>query len=331
MKFWIKIVVALCVVLVAAFAVWAFFFREKDEVVAYNEISELVEYKESTAFRVKLDKLEKMNYLKNDSSMVISGESNSVKEIIKIRNKCLNKEHIEVFDEDDSFLFKYNSYYTVDEYTNEFIEYMLPKLNNMEGSSATLKKLKKSKKAYVSSLQDTIEALDLVVATQTSMEGDAMAYDVLYGMYNSFSIEFRELLFNASEVMNYILSYYKSAKGGEILTSTYVSLNDAFTRTLKTMTSVELINELDYANDLYYVSNKIDKVNNKENIFNSEFTELNYLNAYNNLFNENVDILNKVFGKKFIEKKQMADNQNLSEVPEDLHHNVVVVLNVLGY
>ena len=36
MKFWIKILIAFCIVLVIGFAVWAFFFREKDEVQAYN-------------------------------------------------------------------------------------------------------------------------------------------------------------------------------------------------------------------------------------------------------------------------------------------------------
>ena len=34
MKFWVKIVVALSVVVVIAFGIWAFVFKEKDEVVA---------------------------------------------------------------------------------------------------------------------------------------------------------------------------------------------------------------------------------------------------------------------------------------------------------
>lgn len=331
MKFWMKILVAFCVVLVVAFTVWAFFFREKDEVVAYNEISELLEYKESTGFRVKLDKIGKMNYLNNDSSIIISGESETISEIIKLRNKNLSKQHISVFDVDDTLLFEYNSYYMVDEYCDEFVEYMLPNLNNIEGSSSTLKKLKKAKKEYVSALQETMEALDLVLECQTSITGTSIEYDVLLGKYNSFSFEFRNLLNKYSDVMSYILSYYKSAKGGEILTNSYVSLNDAFARTLDTMTSVELISELDYANDLYYVSTKIDKVNNDESIFSGEFTELNYLNAYNDLFNEHSDVLDKVFAKKYIEKKQMADNQNLSEIPENLHHNVMIILNILGY
>jgi hypothetical protein len=331
MKFWIKILIAFCIVLVIGFAVWAFFFREKDEVVAYNQISELVEYKESTALRVKLDKLEKMNYLKNEASNVISGDSETVKEIIDIRNRCLSKEDISVYDAENTYLFEYSSYYTIDEYTNNFIEYLLPYMDNIEGSGSLLRKLKSSKKDYISSLKKTNEAIDLVVECQTTISGSSIEYDVLLGKYRSLAIELRSLLNNSANVMNNMLAYYKSAKGGDIYTSTYVSLNDAFVRTLFTMTSVEKIYELDYANDLNYITTKIDKYKNNENIFTTEFTELNFLNAYRNLFNENADVLNDVFSKKYILKKQMADNQNLSEVPEKLHHNVVVILNVLGY
>jgi len=336
MKFWVKIVVALCVVLVAAFAVWAFFIREKDEVVAYNEISELVEYKASVGFKSKLEKLEKMNYLKNDTTKVISGDSDSIKEIIKLRDKCLNNDTIKVYDVDDSFLFEYNSYYKVDAYADSFIEYMIPYINNMEGNSSILRDIKSNKKDYINSLKKTIESLELVVECQTTIDGSGVEYDVLYGKYKSFSIEFREYLYNASELMSNILAYFKSAKGGEILLNPYVSMFDAFTRTLKTMTTVGMdeniyLEEPDYANDLFYVTSKIDKLNKGEDIFSSEFTELNYLNAYNNLFNNNPSVLNTVFGKKYIEKKKMADNNNLSEVPDNLHHNVVVILNVLGY
>lgn len=331
MKFWIKILIAFCIVLVIGFAVWAFFFREKDEVVAYNQISELIEYKDSTAIRTKLDKLDRMNYLKNDSTKVIAGESETIKEILNIRNRCLNKEAIEVYDNNNNYLFEYDSYYTVDEYAADFIEYMLPYVDNMEGSSSSLRKLKNSKKDYVSSIKSTIEAIDLVVEYQTQIEGSNVEYDVLLGKYKSLSIELRKLLNNASNVMHNMMAFYKSAKGGEILTSTYVALNDAFIRTLNVMTSVEPITELNYANDLYYITSKIDKELNNENIFTSDFTEMNFLTSYNKLFNDHADVLNKVYSSSYIEKEHMANNQNLSEVPENLHHNVVVILNVLGY
>jgi len=241
-----------------------------------------------------------------------------------------------VYDEGNSFLFEYNSYLTIDNYVNEYLEYMLPYLNNIEGTGSLLRKLKKSKKQYVSALKDTIASLDLVVEGQNKADGSEMSFDALLGKYNSFVGKFRELLSRSADVMSYTLSYYKSAKGSEILTISYVALNDSFTRSLKTMTTVGLdaniyLEEVDYANDLFYVTSKIDKVKNDENIFDGEFTELNYLNAYNTLLNKNTDVLDKIFGKKYIEKKQMADNQNLSEIPDDMHHNVVVVLNVLGY
>lgn len=336
MKFWVKIVVALCVVLVAAFAVWAFVFRKKDEVVAFSEVSELLEYKESTGFVVKLEKLEKMNYYGEDPSKVIEGEFSAISGINKVRDKCLSHDTIKVYDDGNSFLFEYNSYLTIDEYVNEFMEYMLPYLNNIEGSGSLLRKLKKSKKQYVSALKNTIESLDLVIDGQNKADGSEMSFDALFAKYNAFGDKFRALLSTSADVMSYTLSYYKSAKGGEILTNTYTALNDSFTRTLKTMTTVGLdaniyLEEIDYANDLFYVTSKIDKVKNNENIFGDEFSELNYLNAYNSLLNKNPDVLDTVFSKKYIEKKQMADNQNLTEVPDGLHHNVVVILNVLGY
>ena len=62
MKFWVKIVVALSVVVVIAFGIWAFVFKEKDEVVAYNKVCEIVDYKESLGTKEKLISLRKYNY-----------------------------------------------------------------------------------------------------------------------------------------------------------------------------------------------------------------------------------------------------------------------------
>ena len=62
MKFWVKVVVAVCVILVVAFAVWAFFFREKEEVQAYNKSAEMLDYKESLGLNEKLITLQGLDY-----------------------------------------------------------------------------------------------------------------------------------------------------------------------------------------------------------------------------------------------------------------------------
>ena len=57
MKTWIKILVAVCVVVIVSISVWAIFFREKDEVQAYSKTAELIDYKQSLAINDKLNEL----------------------------------------------------------------------------------------------------------------------------------------------------------------------------------------------------------------------------------------------------------------------------------
>lgn len=332
MKFWVKIVIAFSIVLVAGFATWAFFFKEKDSVVAFNRVSELIEYKESTNLQGKLNELGKLSYLNGSKELQLDTTSESGANIQKLRNNLFSEGKIEVYDDDNNLVLVYNSYILIEEYVNEFITYMLPYINNIEGYGSLIRQIKGSTKDYISLLKETNESIDLVMYFQKSIKGEnTTEYDILYGKYNDLYLDFRGLLNESANLMNLMIEYYKSANDSEILTTTYLSLNDAFARTLKVMTSVELINELDYSNDLYYISDKIDKHNAGQSIYNSEYTELNYLRSYNKLLNSDSGILDKVFSKKYIEKKQMADGQNLSEIPENIQLNVIQVLNVLGF
>ena len=80
MKFWVKIVIAFAVVVVLGFGVWAFFFREKDDVVAYNEITEMVDYKQSLSLKTKLDELRSMLTKLEEISHTINYLSRPIKE-----------------------------------------------------------------------------------------------------------------------------------------------------------------------------------------------------------------------------------------------------------
>lgn len=332
MKFWIKIIVAFSIVLVAGFATWAFFFKEKNDVVAFNRVSELIEYKESINLNGKLEDLDKLTYLNNDTSIALDFSSDTGTNIEKIRKDILSNEKIEVLDNDNNIVLTYNSYILIDKYVNDFMTYMLPYVNNIEGTGSLLRKIKSSTKDYISLLKETNKSIDFVIEFQNSIKGETTTeYDILYGKYNDLYLDFRALLNVSSNLMTQLIEYYKSSSDNEILTTTYLSLNDAFARTLNAMTSVERVIELDYSNDLYLISDKIDKHNAGESIFNNEYTELNYLNSYSKLLNNNIDILNKVFNKKYIEKKQMADGENLSEIPENIQLNVTQILNVLGF
>ena len=95
MKFWIRVVVAVAVILVAVFAVWAFFFREKEEVQAYNKTAELIDYKESIGFKEKLVDLRLMNYYNDDKSKPIGDTSSSEQSIQNMRTLLLSLENIE--------------------------------------------------------------------------------------------------------------------------------------------------------------------------------------------------------------------------------------------
>ena len=76
---------ALSVVVIVAFGVWAFFFREKDEVLAYNRTCEIVDYKESLGTKEKISDLQDLNYIGKDSGKVITASNDTNKEILNLR------------------------------------------------------------------------------------------------------------------------------------------------------------------------------------------------------------------------------------------------------
>ena len=113
MKFWIKIVVALCVVVIIVFGVWAFFFREKDTVKAYNQTTQLVDYKESLGVKEKLVKLYYMDYMHDDPTKKINNTDVINRDILTIRKDCLSVDDIVGY-EGDSESYRYDSYFTTD-------------------------------------------------------------------------------------------------------------------------------------------------------------------------------------------------------------------------
>ena len=74
-KFWVKIIIALMVVLVIGFSVWVFFFREKEDVQAHNRLSELIDYKESLGIEEKMIELRNLNYLNGNKDSIITTSS----------------------------------------------------------------------------------------------------------------------------------------------------------------------------------------------------------------------------------------------------------------
>ena len=126
MKFWVKIIVAFCVVVVAAFGVWAFFFKEKDEVVAYNKTCELIEYKESVGIKEKLKNLQGLDYFGDDETQKILDSNDNNKEILRLREIMLSNNIIRTYDDGGVVTCYFDSYLVMDKYLDEMLGILVP-------------------------------------------------------------------------------------------------------------------------------------------------------------------------------------------------------------
>lgn len=334
MKFWIKIVVALSIVIVIGFAVWAFFFKEKDEVVAYNTTAELVDYKASLGLKERLVDLDRNNYWGTNKNNTITDVSIAGKEILQIRKIVLGTNIIESTDDQGVLLYSYDTYFVLDRYVDEIIEYFMPYMkdtSSVSGNSA--KQLKNAINDYISSLKEFSTALDVLITAQKEIDGsDPIALEVLKGHYNAFRLKYRSNLNLASDVILSITNYVNvSVYRGNFKFDTVSALYDCFARRLNKSTSSELIMEIEYAHGLHFIVDKISKSKNDINIYSNDYTKYAFLVSYNDLFTNYPNVLNYVFASTNLEVTQMADNIGLSQVPENAQSKVVTMLNVIGF
>lgn len=334
MKFWIKIVVALSIVVVIGFAVWAFFFREKDEVVAYNATAELVDYKASLGIKECLVDLDKNNYWGTDKNNIITDASTAGKEILQIRKIVLGADVIESTDNNGVVLYSYDTYFVLDNYVDDIIEYYMPYMKDTASVSGnTAKQVKNAINDYITSLKDLSTTLDVLISAQKQIDGsDPIALEVLKGHYNSLRLKYRNNLNSASNVITSITNYVSaSVYKNNFKFDTISALYDCFARRLNKSTSAELIMEIEYAHGLHFIVDKIDKRKNDADIYTTEFTEYDFLVGFNELFSSYSNILNYVFSSSHLEMSQMADKNGLSQVPENAQEKVVTMLNVIGF
>lgn len=333
MKFWVKIVVALSVVLVAGFAVWAFFFKESDESIAFNRISELVDYKQSLGLKERLLDLEEYNYIAKDKTKVIPSESTDGKKIYEIRKKCLSSEALTTHDPNDNQLTStYGSYMTYENKVDEIIEYLVPHLNGTRVTAKTRKAVTDSISEYIDSLKDLSAALDMVILCQDSITGTATEYTILANNYAELKLKYRASLEKGSEVISAAVDYINiCVYNNEFKADTKFALYDCFGFALDRAMSVETIQEIDFSNDAYTILCKINAHEKGTNIFTEEYSEYDFLTHYNKLLTSHHSVLENVLERIYIEKKKMADNTNLSDIEEAAQESIVAVLNVLGF
>jgi len=331
MRFWIKIVVALSVVVVLGFGVWAFFFREDDNIAAYNSVSEFVDYKKSLNIEEKLNNLKLKNYItKEDVNVIIDDSTDTKKEILNLREVTLSEEIISYYDEGGNLTCLYDSYYEIEEISDDMISYLLPYLKYTNSKDSEIRQLKSIIGDYINHLKELDESITLVVECQETIQGSDTEYEVLYGKYYSYYLKYRKVLNDSARLINSMMSNIKSNVGDLKLDTTF-ALVDSFGRSLNVSTSVEDKREPLFAYDLHFVIDKYNKFIDGDNIYSGEYSEYEFLNSYNNLINNYPSILDQVFEKHNMDKKKIADGEGLSDIKQEAHEFVITVFNVLGF
>jgi len=327
LKTWIKIIVTICVILIISFAIWAFFLREKDEVQAYHKTSELIDFKQSLSLDEKFYNLKAMNYINNNNEKVISKDSVNGSEILEIRRLIISDDVIDGYG-DNEFL----SYVVVDQYLDDAFAYYMPYTNGNKVKTKSLTNLKNNINEYIKSLRMLNEKFDNLYNYQIAIEGSDVEMTILLGYYQQLQSQYRLCLTRGSDVLKSMMSYIDiSLCNDNLLIETKSALYDSFARALRVSSSVELKLEPDYANDLKLIIDRIDKIAEGQNIFNESFSEYDFINSYNQLYNNYSKTLDYIFSCKTLEKRQMADGKSLGNILEGAQEFTIVILNVLGY
>lgn len=328
MKFWIRVLVAVAVILVAVFAVWAFFFREKDEVQAYNKTAELIDYKESIGFKEKLIDLRLMNYYHNDKSLLIGNTSSSEQTIQKHREVLLSLDYIDVGTD-----LEMPSYFVADVYLDNIIADLLPYTISNKSQSGALKQVKNSIEDYLNKLKAANTVLTELVDFQKQIEGTSVEVDVLAKFYDNFSNKYRESLSAGGQVAISIMNYIdKCVFGDGMLLDVNFALSDAYARALVASKNCDKNQESRYASDLLKIMNVIDSVAVGNDIY-TEKTQYEFLQAYTKLFNDYAGELDDVYASVDSEKQKMAagDEGSLSKILQDARGYISTILVVLGF
>lgn len=327
MKTWVKIVIAVCVILIIAISGWAIFFKEKEEVQAYSRTSELIDYKQSLGLNERLTDLKNMNYLKNDTSKTISSSSDAGAEILEIRRVVLSDGLVLGYGDN-----QFNSYFKIEQKLDEIIEYYLPYTKGDRIKTKALNSLKEKIKIYIKSLKKLNEKIDNIFDYQSVIEGSDVELEILRGYYQQLKTQYRKTLTNEAQVIIDIMNYIdKSVYNDNFIIDTKSALFDAYTRAVRTSASVDEKLEADYSNDARIILDRIKDIDKGKTIFTEKNDEYSFMESYNKLFNDYSDTLNYVFNCKNLDKVQMADGMSLGNVLEKAQASVTNVLNVLGF
>jgi len=343
MKFWIKILIALAVIVVVVFGVWAFFFREQDDLSGYNRTAALIEYKNSLNLEDKLNNLTKLDYVGKDEKDKITDDTEFKKEILKIRNIMLKTSLIEGKDDQGIIVYTHDSYVTIDKYIDEIIYYYLPYMKADYVESGYAKKVEDCIAIYQDSLKVLAGKIDALCVSQQNIvlnvdddSANVTQFEILKNNYIDVRARYRTCLSNAGELLKSIINYvdlgiYKSSLYNDSMSSLY----NCFVRSLTPMANAPLVEETDYASDLHFVVDKIEKIkdNKESDVYTVDYNEHSFVTSMNTLIHNYTNVLDKVLSSTNLIKRQMADNDisALSTISEKARDSVITMLNVLGY
>lgn len=326
MKFWIRILIALGVVIVIAFGIWAFAFRESDEVQAFNKSAELIDYKQSLALDSRLEALSNMNYISGNAESTITGDSDDKNNINRYRTICLSQESVVVEEG-----VEYNSYMTIDNNVDKYLELYLPYLDSSKSKSKPRKQVKNAIDDYRTSLKTLSKELDNVTTYQVNMTDSSAEYSMLNEHYRNFYNAYRKSLNKASDVLLAMVEYIDiCCYGDSIRIDAEFAMGDAYARLLNTTTKAKEIDEIKYLCDVKILIDTMGRFEDDQNIYIDQ-TEYEFLSSYNRLYNDKKSVLTKIFECDKEKRQQMAEGQSISDIEQSAHTDVINVLNVLGY
>ncbi len=331
MKFGIKIFVAILVVGVTIFGAWAFFFKEKDDVKAYNRTAELLNYKQSLNLQEKLDILTERGYLGDNPENIITDSTNTNIKILDFRKIMISQNPIESYDGNGILLHSYYSYDVTHALLDEMLVYYLPFLQGGGVDMLSYGKLNSDIKSLIASLKNFGMSIDNLISFQHSITGTPTEMEVLYGHYNGVRLKYREVLHDESLVVLGLRNYINNGVyRKEFKSDTLTALYDAGAYSIKYLSSVPVIEEIEYANDARKIFNMLKNYQSGQNIFTGEYSEFEFLTKYNILVKQYFDIIDKIFASKYLDKKNMSEGKNLSTIVELAHQPIIVYLNALG-
>lgn len=331
MKFWMRIFITFLVIIVIGFAIWAFFFREKTEETAYNSATSFVDYKYSLNLSKDIEELKKLTYIKDDESLQIPSDTNEGKAILDIRRDCFSGDDIVKY-VNGTEAYRYSSYETIENLTDEIIAEYIPYLKNNKAKIEYTNKLKSTKNEYVENLKKYKDSIQFVISTQKTIENNVIGYQTLQVQYEGLRDNYKKVLNSAGKFVLSMHNFINDSLYDENMKfDTITAMHNMFVRQLIVATEKGTKEEVDYFTSLNRIQKSILKTKANTNIYGDICEEYEFLLEFNDLNNKYSSALDIVCNSNLTDKNEMAKGNNLSSIIKEAQSGIVHLLNILNF